>query len=66
MNIDRARRVLDVATFLLKLGRERVDEAKRLVKAGDTAEVELLLNESDLLRDGYDEIMASYKKEFSK
>lgn len=59
------KRTLDVAEFLLKLMRQRVDESKLLLKTGLSAEtnedVKVLLAEADLLRDGFDFIMEARK-----
>jgi hypothetical protein len=48
------KRVVAAAGFLTKLMKERVEEAKRLVKAGDRQEAMVLLAEADLLSDAFD------------
>lgn len=59
-------RPLDVAQFLLKLMKERVNESRLLLKTGVSAEnnkdIQTLVDEADLLRDGFDIIMEARKK----
>jgi hypothetical protein len=47
-------RVVAAAGFLTKLMRERIDEAKRLMAAGEREECKTLLAEVDLLKDAFD------------
>lgn len=56
------KRLNDISAFLLKLMKERVDESKRLLAAGETAEVKLLVEEAGLLADGFDVVIAKAKE----
>jgi hypothetical protein len=52
-----SKRLNDISAFLLKLMKERVDESKRLLAAGETAEVKPLVEEAGLLADGFDVVI---------
>jgi hypothetical protein len=57
------KRLLDVAQFLLDLSKQRLAEAKSLNKMDETIQdVRSLINEVDLLKDGYDLVMAHLKE----